>query len=132
MHDSHQKVFSLNDLPFLFLTPAADLTSHVFIYGRKYKNSHIFEDGFSFFGIELRVGFSILLATASLTAVHVVFLTSNHDLRTFARKSSHNEIWVICRLKLGHKLRISKMTKYLGVTDFVSEKNALISIDGSS
>ena len=57
-------------------------------------------------------------------------------LRTFARKSSHIEICFISRLKLGHKLLISKRRGGGGVTDFVSEKkareNALISIDRSS
>ena len=45
-------------------------------------------------------------------------------LRTFARKSSHIEICFISRLKLDHKLLITKMKNNCGVTDFFSEKKA--------
>ena len=57
-------------------------------------------------------------------------------LRTFARKSSHNEICFISRLKLSHKLPIpkkKKKKKKCELNHFVTEKKtrekSIISID---
>ena len=48
-------------------------------------------------------------------------------LRTFAPKSSYDEIFFISRLELGHKVLTPKMKKKkkMGVTGFVSQKMAV-------
>ena len=46
-------------------------------------------------------------------------------LRTFAPKSSYGEIFFISPLELVHEILTPRMTKKVGVTDFVSEKMAV-------
>ena len=49
-----------------------------------------------------------------------------HPLRTFSPKSSYGEIFFTSPLELVHKVLTPKMKKKMGVTDFVSEKMAVV------